>query len=146
MDKQQRCRSVYASMQSDQGLLFVNTSAVFIGSIRRQWLIWFFTIYIWCTAWQKGPYAICGQHSSRSACASVQSNLGIFCLSIYTNLFTDSVYGKRRPRLIRACIVPNLQKGPFHALCIIWHKGPFFMCHFILCNMSCCLVFIPNIW
>ena len=39
--------------------------------------------YIWCTTHEKGPYAICGQRRSGSACASAQYNLGIFCWSVY---------------------------------------------------------------
>ena len=58
---------------------------------------------------EKGPYAFCGQRRSRSACSSVQSNLGIFCSSTYTTVSTDSVSGQRRPR--SACAYAQADQG-----------------------------------
>ena len=46
---------------------------------------------------------------SRLACASVQSNLGIFCMSTYTTVSTDSVSGQRRPR--SACAYAQADQG-----------------------------------
>ena len=69
----------------------------------------------WCATYEKGPYAICGQRKLRSACASAQSYLGIFCLSTHTTVSTDYVSGQRRPR--SACV---MHKGCFRALRIIW--------------------------
>ena len=74
-----------------------------------------------CT--KKGPHAICGQCRSRSACPSVQSNLGIFCWSIYTTVSTDSVSRQRRHR--SACVYELADQG-LH--CLQFTLGPFFMC------------------
>ena len=46
---------------------------------------------------KNGPYAICGQRRYRSACASVQSNLGISCLLTDTKVSIDSVSRQCRP-------------------------------------------------
>ena len=46
---------------------------------------------ILCATQEKGPYTICGQCRSRSACASMQSDLGIPCSSTYTTVSIDSV-------------------------------------------------------
>ena len=66
---------------------------------------------------EKGPYAICCQSRSRSACSSVQSNLGIFCSLTYITVSTNSVSGQRR--LIRACVVHKLHMGCFRVLNIM---------------------------
>ena len=74
----------------------------------------------------KGSYVTCEQRRSRSACASVQSDLGILCTSTYTTVSIDSVSGQRRPR--SACAnaqadlglrYPRIPKGPF--LCVAYH-------------------------
>ena len=41
--------------------------------------------------------------------ASLQSNQGIFCLSIYTTVSTDSVSGQQRPR--SACAYVQADQG-----------------------------------
>ena len=69
----------------------------------------------WRTTNKKGLNAICGHHWSRSACAFVPSDLGIFCSLTYTSVSTDSVSGQKRPR---ACVVHKLHKGPFCTLSI----------------------------
>ena len=56
---------------------------------------------------------------------------GILCSSTYTTISINSVSRQQGPdqpaqlhRLIWACIVPNLHKGSFHVLHIIWkHKS-----------------------
>ena len=45
---------------------------------------------------QKRPYTVCGQRRSRSACASVQSDLNILCSATYTTVSIDSVSGQWR--------------------------------------------------
>ena len=65
-------------------------------------------ITIWCAAHKKGPYAICGQRRSRSLCTSVLSNLGIFCLSTYTSISTDTVSRQWRPRSACAYVQADL--------------------------------------
>ena len=68
---------------------------------------------------------MCEQQRSRSACASMQSDLSILCWSTYTIVSIDSVRANAGPdqpaqicRLIRTCIVGKLIKGPFSVLCI----------------------------
>ena len=66
-------------------------------------LIWTYDAHnIRCPTHKKGPYANCRQHRSRSACASVQSDLGILCSSTYTTVSTDSVSKQWWPK--SACI------------------------------------------
>ena len=48
--------------------------------------VYAFTVYKWCTTWEKGSYVICKQQRSRSAHASMQSDLSIICLSIYSTV------------------------------------------------------------
>ena len=75
---------------------------------------------------------------SSSACPSVQSNLGIFCLITYTIVSTDSVSGQQRSRLACAyaqadqgLCCPHINKGPFPVLIIkyiiyskYWYRQP----------------------
>ena len=68
---------------------------------------------------EKSPNAICCQSRSRSACSTVQSNLGILCSLTYTTVSSNSVSGQRR--LIMACVVHKLHKGCFRVLNIIWY-------------------------
>ena len=63
----------------------------------------------WCTTHEKCPYAFCGQRRSGSACAYVQSNMGIFCLTTYTTVSTDSV--SRQWRLRSACTYGQADQG-----------------------------------
>ena len=81
-----------------------------------------------CATHEKGPYVFCRQRRSRSACTSVQPNLGIFSLSTYTTVSTHSVSRQRRPR--SACAYaqadqglccPHITKGPF--LCFAHHMN-----------------------
>ena len=77
----------------------------------------------WFSTHKKGPNAICKQHRSRSACASMQSDLSILCSSTYTTVSIDSVSGQWTCRLIRDCVVHKLHTGPFpalHIICYIW--------------------------
>ena len=63
---------------------------------------------ICCATHEKGPYTSCGQCRSRSACASVQSELRILCLSTYTIVSIDSVSEQCRPRSAWAYAQANL--------------------------------------
>ena len=83
-------------------------------------------------AW-KGPLCNLCQHRSRLGCTSLQSDLNILCLSTYTTVSIDSEAdnkGQDQPaqmrRLIRACVVCSLHKGPFHVLHIKWSKFALF--------------------
>ena len=81
---------------------------------------------IWCAAHVKGPYTICEQRRSRSACAFVQSDYSILCSSTYTTVSIDSVSGQWRPW--SACAnaqadlglrCPQIAWGPF--MCVAHH-------------------------
>ena len=69
-----------------------------------------------CNVGKKGPYAICEKQMSRWACASVQSEMDILCLSTYTTVSTDYVRGQWRPYWQAnqgRCCLQVVYKGPF---------------------------------
>ena len=86
-----------------------------------------------------GPCAIYGQRKSRSVCIYVQSNLGIFSLSTYTTVSTESV--SRQQQQDQPVLMDNAQADQgLHCLQITY--GSFRILHIIWQMMK--LIFLPE--
>ena len=69
-----------AGMHTSEGTFsYLAASFFFFFWIKMVGFLTFPQTKTWCAMYEKSPYAICGQHRPRSACAYAQADQGLLC-------------------------------------------------------------------